>query len=221
MNESCWSIIIAALQFGVSALIFWANNRSVKAANNQINAIDEQVKESKRQFEETQRLQVMPYLQVKIDSYKQNGRRKSQGLSDEIIISESEAENEVKAVKCFTLKNIGMGTLHETKAKWISMNGNEYPVTLAMGRVIPPNDVWEFDVEFKAKKPNPDDSLDYKSPDCKLHIEYKDLNGKKYFQDFYPVISISEFVIDPYYFFSTPPKPVDNSLSNPSATDHS
>lgn len=85
---------------------------NIRAAN----ATREQVKESKRQFDETRRLEIMPYLQF--ESY--------DGSIDKALelMLVSGDEDGGRYITKFAIKNVGLGAANNIKWIWNWFNGN-------------------------------------------------------------------------------------------------
>lgn len=100
-NIADWiMVVITAIYVIATIAICVFNYKTAKAANLQI-------QESKRQFDETRRLQIMPYLQVTITP-KKDGENWGPVQETWFIISDSDKDNTVRSDYYITFENIGL-----------------------------------------------------------------------------------------------------------------
>ena len=162
-----------------------------------------QIQESKRQIDETRRLQIMPYLQVTITPKK----------DDEIwnpvpeawfIISDSDKESTVRSDYYISFENIGLGMLHHTKILWNSKSKHNdgYP---AKDIVMAINSPWRITGAFFAERAESDDPFKAKRIDCSMDVTYEDLIGNTYSQKVEILFLIHHTKIDLLYYFISPP----------------
>ena len=160
-----------------SIFIYCANKKSANATN-------EQVKESKRQFEETQRLQAMPYLEVRIedcDFRSANEIDEDEGKPHATLrITDSNSDNTMIDLKRIHLINAGTGMLHQTTISWDSPCKNT--VLFSGNIIIQPKSEWDFYGYLTAKKVDIEVLSDTFNPQCHLTLEYKDILGHLYRQ---------------------------------------
>ena len=193
-----WLMIgITAAYVVATVFICIANFKSARATR-------DQVEESKREYEETRRLQVMPYLQVSF----------REGLLDEhgdpqtpysiLTISNGEKDNQVSMVRYITFTNVGQGLNHHTKISWNEINKKEKP-RFEKDIVIPPQGKWGTNVLFSAQRPESDDPMKKIVTKESIYIEYMDLLGNTYRQhvEIFFVISYTE-MHEMYYLISAP-----------------
>lgn len=165
-NSPAIMVLITAVYVIATINISIANNKSAEATRNQII-------ESKHQFEETQRLQVMPYLQLTfIDS----------DINDAApcvyIEMRNHKEDAIPAQAYFTLKNIGLGIAHHTKITVTTRykEDDEYP---AYDIVMPPNCEKSTYVRFNVAKY---EGKLGRREDISVHIKFEDILGNTYAQ---------------------------------------
>lgn len=196
-NITDWIMVaITAIYVIATIVICVFNYKTAKAASMQI-------QESKRQFDETRRLQIMPYLQVTITPKK----------DDEIwnpipetwfIISDSDKDNTVRSDYYISFVNIGLGMLHHTKILWNSVrkHNDGYP---AMDIVMAINSPWRITGAFFAERAESDDPFKSKRMDCSIDVTYEDLIGNSYSQKVEMLFLIHHTKIDLVYYFISPP----------------
>lgn len=170
-----WLMVFITLVYVIATiLICISNSKSAKAAQSQII-------ESKRQFDEARRLQVIPYLQFYVDDGKvdETGRI----LCPYTIFEITDTKNTEVAEKVYHLRftNIGNGMVHHTKVRWNSAYKKDdgYP---AEDIVIPPSGSWEINGLFKAHKNGSDNPQDAEIARCTIEVDFADLLGNKYSQ---------------------------------------
>ena len=198
-----WIMVgITAVYVVATIIICWANMRSAKATKEQLN-------ESKRQFEETQRLQVMPYLQVKVEDGKVNENGDPECPYTTFEISDSENDNRLQVIRYISFENVGLGMLHHTSIKWNSLSKKDdgYP---ANDVVIPPHVEWGINARFIAKGSGTEDLLKSIVAPCSINIRYEDLLGNMYEQEVRMSLIIDCSHISGWsYYYITSPKLLD------------
>ncbi len=167
-------VAITAIYVIATILIYRSNNKAVQTAQ-------EQIEESKRQFAETQRLQVMPYLQLELTDGKINENGDPVCPYTIFEISSADKANMIRATYFLKLLNVGVGMLHHSKVQWNSLSKHDdgYP---AEDIVIPPGISWETNVLFTAAKNESEDPLKQKTAKCTINVDFEDLLGNKYNQ---------------------------------------
>lgn len=167
---------------------------------NAVKATREQLAESKRQYEETRRLNSMPYLQVNISPGKLINEEEPQMPNSTFAITNFTLDNCVNTVYCIALKNVGLGLLHRTQIIWDSecRHNEEHP---ERDLIIPPQVEWKIAGLFTGEKAKYDDSSTWKVTDAQLTIIYEDLLGNRYYQKvkFVFMISNADIEITDYY----------------------
>lgn len=168
-------VLITVIYVVATIEICRANMKSAEATREQVN-------EAKREFEETQRLQVMPYLQLSfVDTDVSNPAP--------CAYLEMRNDNEDYTIKqaLFSIKNIGLGIAHHTKVTVTTRYKKDdgYP---AFDIVMPPNCEKSTYVQFNVKKYEGELG---RREDIFIHIGYDDILGNAYRQEaqLYMVVS--------------------------------
>ncbi len=166
-NGQALMVLITAIYVIATINISNANIKSAEATK-------EQIKQSKSQFEESKRLQVMPYLQISfIDS----------DVRDAVPCAFLEMRNDkddyTTTQALFTLKNIGLGIAHHSKITVTTRYKKDdgYP---AFDIVMPPNCEKSTYVQFNVTKY--EGELGRKE-DIYVYIKYDDTLGNTYKQE--------------------------------------
>ena len=196
-NITDWIMVaITAIYVIATIVICVFNYKTAKAANLQI-------QESKRQFDETRRLQIMPYLQVTINT-KKDGEIWNPVSEAWFIISDSDKDNTVRSDYYITFENIGLGMLHHTKILWNSKSKHNdgYP---AKDIVMAINSPWRITGAFFAERAESDDPIKSKRIDCSIDVTYEDLIGNSYSQKVEMWFYIHHTKIELGYYFISPP----------------
>ena len=166
-NGQTLMVLITAIYVIATINISNANIKSAEATNDQI-------KESARQFEETRRLQVIPYLQLGFTENKVN---------DVVPCTFLEMRNE----KCdsttfqafFSLKNIGLGIAHNTSIK-VTTRYKKDDTFPTFDIVMPPNCEKSTLVHFNVEKC---EDTPGRCEDIYIKFKYDDLLGNTYQQE--------------------------------------
>ena len=189
-------VAITAIYVIATIVICVFNYKTAKAANLQI-------QESKRQFDETRRLQIMPYLQVTITP-KKDGEIWNPVPEAWFIISDSDKDNIVRSDYYISFENIGLGMLHHTKILWNSVrkHNDGYP---AMDIVMAINSPWRITGAFFAERAESDDPFKAKRIDCSIDVTHEDLIGNLYSQKVEMLFLIHHTKIDLVHYSITPP----------------
>lgn len=109
-----WIMVgITAVYVIATIFIYIANNKSAKATR-------EQVIESKRQFEETKRLEHMPYMQVDFDKWITSEERGTFLPDMWLNIGQISDQSPIASGMSIEVTNIGLGLADKLKCKWIS-----------------------------------------------------------------------------------------------------
>ena len=104
-------VVITAIYVGATIAIWFANNKSARMT-------EKQLEESKRQFAENERLQMMPYFEIIVHD----------DIRDfveciELAISYSKAENSTVIDRRISIKNIGLGVAKDFTYTWCNLDG--------------------------------------------------------------------------------------------------
>ena len=148
-------------------LICFFNGKAAKATR-------EQVAESKRQFEETQRFQVIPYLQLDFSDTDDRD-----GVPCVFFEMRNDKEDFTSARVQASIKNIGFGIAHHTKITVTTQYKKDdgYP---AFDIVMPPNCEKKTYAQFNVKKYDGDTG---RVENISVHFTYDDILGNTYTQD--------------------------------------
>ncbi|MCI9469555.1 MAG: hypothetical protein HFG45_09750 [Oscillospiraceae bacterium] len=157
------TFLITAVYVIATILICRAN---IRAAN----ATREQVEESKRQFEETQRLQIMPFLQIEI--------RNTSSFDLTLDLNVDSFGSVVVYDTCTVLKNVGLGTATNIIYSWeiwenSFSDSGEFPI----------NAVQQGDSYSLLILMNGEENCNIPR-NAALTLEYMDMLGKSYKQRF-------------------------------------
>ena len=196
-NITEWIMVVITAIYVVATIVICVfNYKTAKAANLQI-------QESKRQFDETRRLQIMPYLQVTITP-KKDGEIWNPVPEAWFIISDSDKDNTVRSDYYISFENIGLGMLHHTKILWNSKSKHNdgYP---AKDIVMAINSPWRITGAFFAERAESDDPFKAKRIDCSIDVTHEDLIGNLYSQKVEMLFLIHHTKIDLVHYSITPP----------------
>lgn len=195
-------IIITAIYVVATILICIANFKSAKATR-------EQVDETRKQHEETLRLQTMPYLQVILSDGLVDENDKPQTPYMILDVNDTNGNSKVNAVRRISIKNIGLGIAHQIKFAWnpTDKKSNNVP---DKDVIIPPQAQWGINVLLSAEKPTSDKLTDRKVSKCAFEIEYDDLLGNTYQQNGEVIFVASYSELHEMYYYTNPPTLVCN-----------
>ena len=205
-NITDWIMVaITAIYVIATIVICVFNYKTAKAANLQI-------QESKRQFDETRRLQIMPYLQVTITP-KIDGENRNPVPEAWFIISDSDKDNTVRSDYYISFENVGLGMLHHTKILWNSQSkySDGYP---AKDIVMAGSSPWRITGAFFAERAESDEPFKSKRIDCSIDVTYEDLIGNSYSQKVEMVFLIHHTKIDLLYSFISPPVLMEGGIDS-------
>jgi len=119
MNPSDWiSIVTSIVMVIITSIYVYATIRIQKANEKAVNASKEQLAESKRQFNETRRLDIMPYLQFE----REDGIQSNYSMNLVLFGSNLKGHYRFRVI----LKNIGKGTAKDIHYFWNNFEGH-YP----------------------------------------------------------------------------------------------
>lgn len=166
LDEHSGSLTFLATAVYVIATIFicYANLRSAKATR-------EQVAESKRQFKETKRLEMLPYLQFEsIESLDNQPAAKPLSLS-----LESKRMGQLVKGSCFYVKNIGCGTARDVTCIWHPLKGDAVQLDFPI-RALQSGGQEVLKTYFISPTQKTENTV------ASLEISFKDLLGYQYIQ---------------------------------------
>ena len=172
-----WLMVVVTTVYVFATIIICVfNGKSAKATR-------EQVAESIRQFEETQRLQVMPYLQFEVSDTDD-----STGVPCVFIEMRNDDEDYTSTRIQSSIKNIGLGIAHHTRITVTTQYKKDdgYP---AVDIVMPPNCEKKTYVQFNVKKCGGDTG---RGENLSVHFKYDDVLGNTYTQDAQLVMIVSK-----------------------------
>lgn len=158
-----WLMVVITLIYVIATIAIWyANKKSAEATR-------EQLDESKRQFEETKRLETMPFLQLEILM-----KQTSPQFEIELDLCDGEATD----VLCIfaKLKNLGNGTATNISYNWESKRASKSPHEYQPINAIMEGDSIYFQLTF-----NIDDSMEGVTYGA-LIWHFDDLLGNSYEQ---------------------------------------
>lgn len=119
-----WLMVVITGLYVVATIAIWlANNKSAKTT-------EKQLVESKRQFEETKRLEHMPYMQASFGNYITSDKSGSVFPNMVLSIGRTNDPRCPSSGKSINLTNIGLGLAVNLKCKWIA-EGNHSEYNLA------------------------------------------------------------------------------------------
>ena len=143
-----------------TVFICWANFSSARASK-------AQVEESKRQYDETKRLQMMPYFHCDLDK-----TRVDDGLSLLIVTG---CNSNVTYGKNFIIKNIGLGSAKDITYKWNNLTSS-YDRGVFVFQSLQNGEQQTVPIEFNVPKDKTE------SFSVSIDLCYKDLLDNAYVQ---------------------------------------
>lgn len=158
------------LMVGITAVYVIATIFICRANIKSANATREQIAESKRQFEEAQRLQIMPFLQIEI--------RDINSFDLTLDLDVDNAGSEVVYNACTVLRNVGLGAATNIIYSWeirenSFSNCGEFPIN-----AVQQGDSYSLLILMNGKE---NCNIPRKAV---LTLEYMDMLGKSYEQRF-------------------------------------
>ena len=186
-----WLMVgITAVYVVATIFILYAN---IKSAN----ATRDQLTESKRQYEDKKRLEIMPYFEVRICG----------NITDfheciHLALSSQNAENGTVIDQRISIKNIGLGPAKDIRYTWNNLDG-EYDQNDLEFTAILPGENKDVNIDFYAE--HKDDFSEYVAP-VSIILTYCDLLENKYHLsiDFVFTISTEDNVKLTKYTVGTP-----------------
>ena len=109
-----WLMVGITLVYVIATIAIWfANHKSARAT-------EKQLIESKRQFNETKRLEHMPYMQVSFGEWITNGERGSYLPNMWLNINHTADNHASSSGMSIDVTNIGLGLAVNLKCQWVS-----------------------------------------------------------------------------------------------------
>ncbi len=109
-----WLMVGITLVYVIATIAIWfANHKSARAT-------EKQLIESKRQFDETKRLEHMPYMQVSFGKWITNGERGSYLPNMWLNINRTADNHASSSGMSIDVTNIGLGLAVNLKCQWVS-----------------------------------------------------------------------------------------------------
>lgn len=109
-----WLMVGITLVYVIATIAIWfANHKSARAT-------EKQLIESKRQFDETKRLEHMPYMQVSFGKWITNGERGSYLPNMWLNINRTADNHASSSGMSIDITNIGLGLAVKLKCQWVS-----------------------------------------------------------------------------------------------------
>lgn len=160
-----WAMVIITGIYVIATIFICCAN--IKSAN----ASKAQLEESKTQFEESRRLQCMPFLQMEVAT----------GKTAEFLSEVSLCADEVDTTmyEIFRIRNLGNGTAVNMVYLWSckAMNISEGDAAPFNAIRVGDEYYWQFTID--AQEP------EYESTKVVLNLQYEDLLGNTYTQNFF------------------------------------
>lgn len=158
-----WLMVAITLIYVIATIAIWlANKKSAEMTR-------EQIDESKRQFEESKRLETMPFLQLEIPTEPTTPQ-----FEIELDLNDGEATDVL--YKIVSLKNLGNGTATNILFDWKSKKGHNSPPDYQPINAIMEGDRLSFQLTFNVD--NTIEDVTYGT----LIWQFDDLLGNSYKQ---------------------------------------
>ena len=190
-------MIILTAAYGITTIAIWVANY------HSANASKAQLEESKRQYEETKRLQIMPYFRVEfekwIPTHHENEIIPHYCLKLSNILQK---EDEIIGHCSIKVTNIGMGMAIDPICK---SNQEDTMETILLAKTIlkcDDYDVWDFLIYSGKNEINTEIKRS-------LRFEFDDFYGNHYYQDLYIVFFVEKYNIKINSYKMQVPKFID------------
>ena len=168
-HEGFFMVLVTIVYVGATIGILFANKKSAKTAENQLNETKKQLKESQEQFEISNRLSCLPFLQI------ENPFINPPNPDMLIDLPMNTGVSNDCSMVILLIKNVGYGTATNIRYSW------DYPgCTDVICKILPINAIMQGDTyyvqfSFDYDEGNPIDRAE-------LEWEYEDLLGNTYEQ---------------------------------------
>ena len=164
-----WLMVGITFVYVVATIAIWLVNR--KSAH----ATEEQLAESKRQFEETKRVEHMPYLEITLNKHIKDFTDADLSLA---VSSHGEEERTVVDLQII-LKNIGLGAAKDFRYLWTNMDGSYLRNDLPFLACLPAEEQ-SILIDFYFEHPADMSSYD---ATVQIQFQFKDLLENQYQQE--------------------------------------
>lgn len=159
------------LMVGITAIYVVATIYISRANIKSAEATREQLIESKRQYEDKKRLELMPYFEVRI----------CDNITDfqdciHLALSSQNAENSTVIDRRISIKNIGLGPAKDVSYMWRNLDGEYSRNDLGFTAILP-GETKDIYIDFLAE--HKDDFSEYTAP-VSIVFTYCDLLENKY-----------------------------------------
>ena len=160
-------IVITGVYVAATIAILNTNKKAVRVT-------EIQLEESKRQYKETQRMQVMPYFQLDFVEAKID-----ENIPCTFVEMHNKKNDIIKSQALFSLRNIGLGIAHHTSIFVTTRykKDDKYP---AFDFVMPPNCEKKTYVQFNVEKYVGELGREEK---INVRLQYDDVLGNTYTQE--------------------------------------
>lgn len=165
-------VIITLVYVLATIFICYFNGKSAKATQDQI-------KESRRQYEETKRLEMMPVIQFRRST---NSSHSSEGYCSMVVTPANKSSSGWK-FSCeiiFSMKNIGLGNMKEATYSWTNEDGQKINCGTFPIESLCAKEETELTIYFESYER---EKMKYgEKTKCLLDLTYKDLLENEYAQ---------------------------------------
>lgn len=199
-NNGAIMVIITAIYVIATILICVYNRKSAEASKKQIS-------ESQHQFKENQRLQVMPYLQFKIEKLP-NVEHQSPCIYLDLY---SNKDKILESTSYISIKNIGVGIAHHLEITLTTSykHNDKFP---ANDIILTPSDERYLFIKYKVEAPITEIG---KKEEIIVNIKFEDVLGNIYKQEaHFWIIAMREYVELFSYFEMSCPQLVNENNAN-------
>lgn len=184
-NDSALMVVITFIYVLATVFIFVANYKSAKATR-------EQLEESKRQFKESQRLSVLPFISAKIGEtvYAKGTKLPFPDMHVRLVVKDRYQDEKLAWVSFgLTLHNIGTGMACSMQADWCTDNHTVHqPLKMT---VLCSNHSYLLNITIMAEQA--DDLYSHRGA---LVLKFSDIAGNKYKQELVFNCSVHPFSQD-------------------------
>ena len=176
-NSGAMTFLITVVYVIATIFICFYNCKSAAATR-------EQVEESKRQFVETKRIELMPYFELAVT----DSPSEMWDADYFLYISDMHMAESTIIDKKVTIRNIGLGNAKNISYSWINLDGNHGRNNLKFSSIMS-GQTQEMVIDFYAEHHK--DNIKYDA-EVTLVFHYKDLLENSYDQSLNLIFEISE-----------------------------